>query len=65
MPGSTAGTADFRHRMVDSATSSMSACSAQSLPDTTMLAFRIVPSSITLCSYSAENSERSVASVTS
>ena len=60
-----AGTAVFRHIRVLSATSSTLACSGQSLPGTTIEAFRIVPSSITLWLYRASNSERSTTSVTS
>ena len=65
MPGIAAGTDALRQRTVASATSSTSACWAQLLPETTMLALRMVPSSMTLCSYSEPNNERSVASVTS
>ncbi|MNE86690.1 hypothetical protein D3C80_1838140 [compost metagenome] len=64
-PGRIAGTVLFRHITVDSATSSTSACSSQPLPEMTIEAFRMVPSSSTFCWYSASNSERRVASVTS
>ena len=66
MPGRVAGTVLTSGTCrVTSATSSTLACSSQSLPEMTMLALRMVPSSITFCSYSASNSERSVTSVTS
>src|SRR3546814_2973817 len=55
MPGRIAGTLDFRHISVASATSSTLACSSQSLPGTTIDALRMVPSSATFCWYSASN----------
>ena len=65
MPGTIAGTEDFRHISVDSATSSTLACSSQPLPETTIDALRMVPSSITFWLNSASNSERNTTSVTS
>ena len=65
MPGRIAGTAERRHISVASATSSTSACSAQSLPGSTIEALRIVPSNITCWLYSASNRPRRVISVTS
>ena len=65
IPGMIAGTADFRHISVASATSSTSACSAQRLPGSTIDAFRITPSYITCWLYSASNTPRRVTSVTS
>ena len=65
MPGTIAGTVDFRQIRVASATSSTSACSAQSLPGSTIEAFRITPSNITCWLYRASNTPRRVTSLTS
>ena len=51
--------------LIAAATSSREAFSADSVPWMTIDALRIVPSSITFCSYSAANSERNTTSVTS
>ena len=49
IPGTAAGTARRRHLTVASATSSTDSCFGQVNPGSTMLGFRIIPSSITRC----------------
>ncbi len=65
IPGTAAGTARKRHLTVASATSSTASCSGQVNPGSTMLGFRIIPSSLTLCVYSWLKTVRSTSSVTS
>jgi hypothetical protein len=58
MPGTAAGTTSRRHASVASATSSIPACSAHSLPDTTMFGLSSIPSSRTRWRRSAPNTRR-------
>ena len=49
IPGTAAGTTRNRHLTVASATTSTPSCTGQIGPGSTMLGFRIMPSSITRC----------------
>src|SRR5664279_4377719 len=49
IPGTAAGTARKRHLTVASATASTASCLGQVNPGSTMLGFRIIPSSVTPC----------------
>ena len=49
IPGTAAGTARKRQLTVASATSSTASCLGQVNPGSTMLGFRIIPSSVTRC----------------
>src|SRR5206468_3979515 len=65
IPGTAAGTVRRRHRTVACATSSTGARRPDTAPGNTMLGFRSMPSSATLCSHRAWKTVCSVASVTS
>ncbi len=58
IPGTAAGTTRRRHLTVASATSSTGSCVGQANPGSTMLGFRIMPSSVTRCVHSWSNTVR-------
>src|ERR1035437_9348307 len=65
IPGTAAGTARKRQLTVASATASTVSCVGQVDPGSTILGFRIIPSSITRWAKSWVNTVRSTSSVTS